>query len=229
MAGNSKTPKKAAVATVSPSRKKGNFTKRIKSYNSSKPSQQIDVYQTKVANVVVAVVSRPGNAPKSSFIHPFEVQFNSEENGLRLADRWKIFGFFPRSKDGINTLKGDPAKDYDWKAVVGSTDDFNDDAALFGKNLAKSWTSFAKNTKLSGMESPDNYVLRSTFTNEPQPLNSLLLNADCAKLLASIYSDYSQEELMDDDDLMAAFFGDAKTGRNYMDDIDEDEWNDLLD
>jgi hypothetical protein len=96
------------------------------------------------------------------------------------------------------------------------------------KNAAKALTRCTKDKVNTGMQNPDVYKVRSLFTKDTKPLNYHFLDVDVVKVLRNCYSVFDKAALMDDDEVMGQFFGSATVGRNILGEIDDDDWEDLL-
>lgn len=225
-------PSKKAPST--PDRKKSkarSMGRRVTTPDKSK-AQKLDGFQTQAPGVAVMIASKPKDEPTASFIYPMEKAFNDPVDGLKLDDdpNWSgVLMFAPRrgNEDGTTTKKTGPTYVWDWKCIVMVEKDDNDSVSMMAKRLAKAFTAFTKSKK-SGMNTPEPYDFRSAFTSDPKPLNYHLLDIDCARVLRSLYENYTREELAEDEDLMNGYFGGAEDGKNFLESLDEDEFEDLL-
>jgi len=82
-------------------------------------------------------------------------------------------------------------------------------------------------------ESREIYI-QPGFRDKPQALNHYLLDLDATKVLKSLVclatEEYaSKNDVLQDEELMDAFFGSSESGRAHLEDMDEDDWDYLLD
>lgn len=196
--------------------------------------QNIDCYKTLVDDLVISVASKPGDSPVGSYTFPMMKKFNDPSHGERLASEWGILGFFPRrepsSSDGEGeVMRTPPTTQWVWHCFV-SIKKEGQTIENVGRKIARGFSRFTRNQAISEMSKPESYAFRSASTQDPpKPLSHYLLDGDCARLLRTLYSNFKKEDLMEDNELMEAFFGNAKKGKGTLDGMDDDEWEDLLD
>ena len=124
-------------------------------------------------------------------------------------------------------MKQKPNSTYDWFCFVALKGE-DETSTSIGKKIARKFGVFTRNKALCDSSKPEDYVFRSAFTVDPQPLNYHILDDDAIKVMRLLFSDYSKEELMTDKALMEAFFGDVKSGSKLLGDMDDDDWEDAL-
>ena len=221
--------KKSSTNAVTPDRPKKkasfSFKKRMGGGKKPKPPQSIDLFKTLVKSdgdeLYIGLITRPNSStPQPSYTVPFEAAINNDETGAEFAEDWNILGFFCYSRDGTTKMKTKDGQ-YDWKIFVTALGPNDGGPATYGTKLAKLWTKFAKNE----FQYPEKFKYGTTI-NDEKPLNQYLLNQDCAKILAMYYK-FPKEELMSDEVLMSAFFGNAQDGEDYLESIDDEEWEEL--
>lgn len=138
-------------------------------------------------------------------------------NDKTLKGKWNIMDFYCLSHDGEEIVKVDG---FPWKIALGYVDEETDEAlTAFGKHIASEWTIAASKVQ----KFADKFKLDAINRTEKKPLNQWIRNWDCVKILASCYDD-SREELMEDEDLMLSYFGDAEVGKELLEGIDANEW-----
>lgn len=221
-------------------------------YNKTKV-QNIDLVKTRVNGLYIGISTKSWAPGESSFLFELEKALNdSSANGSKLAEEWRyVFGFFPRRQwdpnvtddpdlaysdfDSMNvTMKSKEGSKWDWKVFcVWIQDPKTIDNA--GKHIANSFTKFLKNKYPS--DSAEKFTYRHCFSDDPKSLNYHLLDLDVAKILRHIVRhnedayDFtvgtSKQELMEDEDLMTAFFKDYKYGKEYLAQMDDMDWENL--
>lgn len=194
----------------------GNFANfnSSSSPGSNQSSQEVSIHATAVGNLIVAVANKPGDPDTPSFMHGFARAVAKDES---LKVKWNIMDLYCLSHDGEEIVKVDG---YPWKIALGYVEEETDEAlTAFGKHIASEWTIAAKNVQ----KFADKFKLDRINTTARKPLNQWIRNSDCVKILASCYDD-SREELMEDEDLMQSYFGDAETGKEILEGIDDKEW-----
>jgi len=85
------------------------------------------------------------------------------------------------------------------------------------------------------MENPEKYTFNQCFMDKPKALNHYLLDLDVARVLKSLVClandelPLSKDEVLQDEELIGAFFGTSEDGRAYLEDMHEEDWDFLLD
>ena len=115
---------------------------------------------------------------------------------------------------------------YDWDCMLSVG---KDDASpeKIGKNIAREFTKFSKEKKLSGMKDAERFALRKVHTT-PLPLNNFLLDEACLLMLRRMTSTVTLDEVKKEEELLIDFFGTVNKGFKALDNLDEDDWEDLL-
>jgi len=202
-------------------------------------NMNIDVVKTCVNGVYIAFCTRSWAPDEASYLFPMEKALNDEENGGELSKMWKhVFAFLPRRDrsidDGLTAMKTKKGSKWDWKVVVLVIDE--EDTASITKacrHVASCFTKFTRNKE--HMDSPEKYTFRDYFgTIEPEPLNHYLLDLDVAKLLKAFVchkgSKYkTKEDVLQDEEILQAFFGSADAGMQYLLGMEEEDWDLLVD
>ncbi|KAL7442751.1 hypothetical protein ACHAXM_008803 [Skeletonema potamos] len=196
--------------------------------------QNLDLVQTQVEGVYIGFCSKSWATGEASYLFPMEKGLNDKEGGMNLAKDWKhVFGFLPRRDisidDGITAMKTKQGSKWDWKVVVII---INDDSSVetVGRHIANCFTKFTRNKDV--MDSPEKYCYRQCFRDDPKALNHYLLDLDAAKILKNLVYESggyaSKEELLEDKEIMTAFFGTSEFGVRYLEAMEEEEWDNLL-
>lgn len=171
-----------------------------------------------------------------SYIHPMVKHHGDEEMGAKFASETGIVGFFPRrGQDGSTAMKIDPKDStckWNWYGCIFELDD-DEDIHDRAKKIARQFMNFTGNKALSGMEKKEEYVVRCVYSDNLVPLVNMILDKDAAKILKMCFGnedddESTKEELMMDDELMTSFFGSPEDGHEYLETMDEDEWDNLL-
>ena len=71
------------------------------------------------------------------------------------------------------------------------------------------------------------FLFRRVVTGSSQPLNKYLLDRDVMRLVKRSYSDSSIKDIVEDSDILECFFGSAKTGKQALQDVTEEEWEEM--
>ena len=79
------------------------------------------------------------------------------------------------------------------------------------------------------MKDLEDYRFHTIFTSLLKLLNKYLLNIYYFKVLYSLYSKYTKKELIEDEDLIIIYFSDRKARKEYLDNLDDNKWKDILD
>jgi len=207
-------------------------------------THQIDVVQTAVPNVYVSWSTRlhslngrvvhelPSNLTR--FKDHFE--FYAEDHDL--MTKWGIQGFlYRRVYDELNPTKrsnqelapysySEPHKDdpkvrqskrYAWDAMITVTQEKSTPNKV-GTFIAKAFTDFTnKKFNLQSKKRQFQYVFRNNATDDkPSPLSKYLTDDGVVGVLESMYGSNDKKEIMQNDQLLAAFFGDADRGRRML-------------
>ena len=71
------------------------------------------------------------------------------------------------------------------------------------------------------------FIFRSLVADSPKSLSHHLLDKDIACLLKRSYSASKKEEVMDDESVLESFFESAKHGKQALERITQDEWENM--
>ena len=238
-----KPSKNKAKATTSPSpTKKWKWTPGVGSVVTSSGGSRtrdmtLDIVKTRVDGVFIGFCTKGWATGESAYLFPMEKALNDEEDGSDLAKDWKyVYSFLPRRDtdidDGMTTMKTKKGSKWDWKVVLLLIDEADTSVEKAGHHIASCFTKFTRNKNV--MENPEKYKFNKYFDANPQSLNHYLLDLDVAKVLKALVchqdSEYvSKEDLLLDDEVMEAFFGSSETGRAYLEDMEEEDWEYILD
>ena len=206
-------------------------------------THQIDVVQTAVPNVYVSWSTRLHKFGRTvnelpSNLTRFKDHFDFYAEDHDLMTKWGIQGFlYRRVYDELNPTKRsnqelapysysephkvDPkvrqAKRYAWDAMVTVTQEESTPNKV-GTFIAKAFTDF--DTKEFGSKSKKRqfqYAFRNNATDDkPSPLSKYLTDDGVVGVLESMYGSNDKKEIMGNDQLLAAFFGDADRGRRML-------------
>eukprot|EP00984_Skeletonema_dohrnii_P034609 scaffold33607_cov84-Skeletonema_dohrnii-CCMP3373.AAC.3 len=196
--------------------------------------QNIDLVQTLVHGVYIGFCTKSWSSNEASYLFPMEKSLNDKDAGTVLAKDWKyVFGFLPRRDisidDGTTTMKAKRGSKWDWKAVIIVKND-EDSVDKVGRHIASCFSKFTRNKEV--MDSPEKYNYRQCYSNDPKPLNYYLLDLDVAKILHSLVyesGEYaSKEEMFLDEEVMTAFYGSPEFGKEYLEDLTDEDWDNLL-
>ena len=141
-----KTQKKNSDSEGSPAKKAKTISMKFDFSPMKKKSKwgsSIDVFETAVSPLVILVATR-FDKPEGTYINPMVEAFEQDHTG-KLAEEWKLLGFFSRRAASENTeMKKGPGNSYNWEAMVAIKKDDSDTAESLGKNLAAKFTEFVK-------------------------------------------------------------------------------------
>ena len=215
----------------------------IDDLNARRYTYQIDVVQTAVPNVYVSWSTRLHKFGKTvnelpSNLTRLKVHYELYAEDHDLMTKWGIQGFlYRRVYDELNPTKRsnrelapysytepnkyDPqvhqAKRYAWDAMVTVTQEESTPNKV-GTFIAKAFTDFT--TKKFGSKSKKRqiqYVFRNNATDDkPSPLSKYLTDEGVVGVLESMYGSNDKKEIMQNDQLLADFFGDADRGRRML-------------
>jgi hypothetical protein len=215
----------------------------IDDLNSTRYTHQIDVVQTAVPNVYVSWSTRLHKFGKTvnelpSNLTRFKDHFDFYAQDHDLMTKWGIQGFlYRRVYDELNPTrrsnqelapysynephKDDPkvrqAKRYAWDAMITITQEESTPNKV-GTFIARAFTDFTnKKFNLQSKKRQFQYVFRNNATDDkPSPLSKYLTNDGVVGVLESMYGSNDKKEIMQNDQLLAAFFGDADRGRRML-------------
>ena len=221
---------------MAPSKAKNNATTAnpyVKlSYNigaiSNKQGYSNKITTVKVAadNVFVSWSTRPGAKNVSSYLKPLKDHFELHCNDNGLLDTWKISGFLTRREfnqtDPLENKKltGSPDAAWPWEAIVTILPPQIDPpptAVSVGKHVADAFTAFATDSKAFGRNKVSFAFHRDASEAEPAPLSRYVLDEDVVQVVKIMYAQqHKKEDVLDNDDLLERFFGDADRGRSLL-------------
>ena len=238
--GKTNTAAKKTTSSSSPSSpKKYNWSPGSRVFSSIGSGrvreQYIDLVPTQVDGVYIGFCTKSWTTGEASYLFPMEKGLNDKESGMTLARDWKyVFGFLPRRDtdidDGTTSMKAKRGSKWDWKVVIVVIND-DSNVETVGHHIANCFSKFTKNKNV--MDSPEKYTYRHCYANDPKALNHYLLDMDVAKILKSLVYESggyaSKKKLIQDEQILTAFFGNFKFGKEYLDAIDDEEWENLLD
>ena len=104
----------------------------------------------------------------------------------------------------------------------------NETDQIFGGEIAREFTHFSKKEARLGRSNPNTFVLRNTSSIDPKTLNYYIIDDAAVKSLLCLYHQYSKEEIMEDEEVMATFFDDVANGQSLIAAIDDEDWEDML-
>jgi len=194
----------------------------------------LDIVKTLVDGVYIGFCTKGWAPNESAYLFPMEKGLNDGED---LAKEWKyVYSFLPRrdkaGDDGITSMKTKHGSKWDWKVVLILVDEADTSVEKAGVHIATSFSKFTRNKDV--MQNPEKYRFNHYFSSNPQALNHYLLDLDVAKVLKSLIcfegSEYaSKEDVLQDEEILESFFGSAEFGREYLEGIEEEDWDFLVD
>jgi len=219
-----KTPKKTPVTTAGTTAKvKKNINRSpIKGRTPSAASGRgsVESFETAVADIVISVVSK-NDCLVGAFIKPLIDAWRSGDGGTSDVSKWYIDSIMPR-RDGESNepMKSTPGLPYQWDSIVTLRGSPEETPTEIGQKLAASFSSFST----PEFESRSFQFKGDTSETPPLSLNSYLLDRDCIMYLKKIYFGVSKEEIMQDEETLAEFFGSPKEGRRVLSQVSDAEW-----
>ena len=191
-------------------------------------SNKITTVKVAADNVFVSWSTRPGAKNVSSYLKPlkdhFELHCNDNEGVL--MNTWKISGFLTRREfnqtDPLENKKltGSPDAAWPWEAIVTLVPPQSDPsptAVSVGKHVASTFTAFADESKVFGRNKVSFAFHRDASEAEPAPLSRYVLDEDVVQVVKIMYAQqHKKEDVLDNDDLLERFFGDADRGRSLL-------------
>lgn len=237
------TKNKASPATpVTPTKKwkwtPGSGSVVTSSGGSRTRDMTLDLVKTRVDGAYIGFCTKGWAPDESAYLFPMEKGLNDEENGGDLAKEWKyVFSFLPRRDvivdDGITAMKTKKGSKWDWKVVLLLVDEADTSIEKVGRHIAHCFSKFTRNKDV--MENPEKYTFNKCFLDDkPHALNHYLLDLDVAKVLKTLVcyegSEYAtKEDVMQDSEVMESFFGTSEAGMAYLEDMEDEDWEFLLD
>ena len=194
--------------------------------------QNLDLVKTQVDGVFIGFCTKSWTTAEASYLYPMETSLNNKETGAKLAKEWKhVFGFLPRRdtfiNDGITAMKSKTAAKWDWKVIVVVIDDTDkNDEDNVGRHIASCFTKFTKNKEV--MDTPEKYIYRQCFSDNPKALNHYLLDLDVAKVLKSLGGYKSKEDLIQEEEILSKSYGTAEYGEQFLEEMEEEDWDNLV-
>jgi hypothetical protein len=168
---------------------------------------------------------------KQAYLYDFKTEFPNH-------DDWKITTFMSRrdpSKPGSNEYLYEEGTDYSWTCIVCQCTSGDDTAVSIGTHIAKVFSDFNVNQYASQKPQagspfrypPAKFEFRNNLTSSPpKPLNYYLTDGDALKLLKQMYSeDNKRSTVMEKDDLLVKYFGTADLGREMLQMMSDDDWD----
>ena len=139
---------------------------------------------------------------------------------------WKISGFLTRREfnqtDPLENKKltGSPDAAWPWEAIVTLVPPQSDPsptAVSVGKHVASTFTAFADESKVFGRNKVSFAFHRDASEAEPAPLSRYVVDDDVVQVVKIMYAkQHKKEDVLDNDDLLKSFFGDADRGRSLL-------------
>jgi len=210
----------------------------VTSSGGSKPREMIlDIVTTRVDGVFIGFCTKAWAPDESAYLFPMEKAVNDTEDGGEVAKEWKyVYSFLPRRDaivdDGITPMKTKKGSKWDWKVVLLLVDEADTSLEKAGRHIAHCFSKLTRNKDV--MQTPERYTFNKCFRDNPRALNHYLLDLDVAKVLKSLVcregSKYAtKEDVIQDSEVMEAFFGTSVAGMAYLEDMEEEDWEFLLD
>ena len=191
-------------------------------------SNKITTVKVAADNVFVSWSTRPGAKNVSSYLKPLKDHFELHCNDNGLLDTWKISGFLTRKEFNFNQtdpfenkkLTGSPDAAWPWEAIVTLVPPQSDPsptAVSVGKHVASTFTAFADESKVFGRNKVSFAFHRDASEAEPAPLSRYVVDDDVVQVVKIMYAkQHKKEDVLDNDDLLKSFFGDADRGRSLL-------------
>ena len=189
-------------------------------------SNKITTVKVAADNVFVSWSTRPCAKNVSSYLKPLKDHFELHCNDNGLLDTWKISGFLTRREfnqtDHLENKKltGSPDAAWPWEAIVTILPPQIDPpptAVSVGKHVADAFTAFATDSKAFGRNKVSFAFHRDASEAEPAPLSRYVLDEDVVQVVKIMYAQqHKKEDVLDNDDLLERFFGDADRGRSLL-------------
>ena len=189
-------------------------------------SNKITTVKVAADNVFVSWSTRPGAKNVSSYLKPLKDHFELHCNDNGLLDTWKISGLLTRRElnqtDPLENKKltGSPDAAWPWEAIVTILPPQIDPpptAVSVGKHVADAFTAFATDSKAFGRNKVSFAFHRDASEAEPAPLSRYVLDEDVVQVVKIMYAQqHKKEDVLDNDDLLERFFGDADRGRSLL-------------
>ena len=87
---------------------------------------------------------------------------------------------------------------------------------IFGKKVAREFTRFSKKEARLGGSNPNTFILRNMFSINPKSLNYYIIDDAVVKSFHCLYHQYSKEEIMEDEEVMATSFYHVANGQSLI-------------
>ena len=192
--------------------------------------QKFDLFQTLVDGVYIGICTKSWSSNEASYLWPMESSLNQQVTGEKLAKDWKwVFGILSRRDmsidDGKTAMKAKTGSKWPWKVVVVV---INDETSVdtVGHHIAAGFTKFTKSTEF--MDTSEKYVYHYCCSDDPKPLNVYLLDLDIARILRALGGYESKEELMVEEEVLAACYGSSDQGRTFLSSLTDEDWEYLV-
>jgi hypothetical protein len=137
--------------------------------------------------------------------------------------KWKISGFLTRrdfnemDPSENKKLTGSPDALWPWEAIITILPhDTSSTAVSIGKHIADAFTAFATDSKAFGRNKVSFAFHRDVSEAQPSPLSRYVVDDDVVQVVKLMYAQHEKEDILDNDDLLKSFFGDADRGRSLL-------------
>ena len=218
-----KTPKKGgsvpASASAGSSKVKKNINgSPIKGRAVYPSGGVIESFATAASDIIISIVSKKGSDPKQgAYMKPIVDCWKSSND---ISQDWYIDSVLPRRDLGNEPMKATVGRPYDWMCFVTLRGNPLETPSEIGQKLAASFTSF------STPEFHRSFQFVGDITGpSPGALNEYLLDTDVLIYLQKVYYGVKKDDLFEDDEILAAFFGTPEEGRRILNGLTEEEWN----
>ena len=175
------------------------------------------------------VVVTCGDVQQAPFMKPIVDAYESDQSKTYATD-WNVLFIGPRKgkpngNGGWDTMPKGPNSKIPWDVFVMFRPTEASDWKELGKNLANKLTIFSELSNEYHTKIP--FLLRRIVTDSPHPLNKYLLDRDVIWLVKRSYSDSSIKDVVEESDILECFFGSAKAGKQALQDVTEEEWEEM--
>ena len=149
--------------------------------------------------------------------------FNENSDAMNLMELWAgCIGFVkrriynPENPKDDTLMPGKPGVSWGYDAVVNVALSDEDTPSSVGKKIAEQFEKFTEDSEKFGSKQVYKFGGDVTPKDELPPLSHLMRNEDIVTLFLYLFGDQEKEKLLQNEPLLASFFGDAETAQNLL-------------
>lgn len=160
----------------------------------------------------------------TAYVKPMITFYNENGEELNLVELWggcvgfgKRRNYNPEDPREDTVMPGKPGVNWGWDIMINVALSDDETPTSIGKKIAEQFEKFTEERKEDfGSKQLYKFGADVTPKDELPPLSHLMRNEDIVTLFLYLFGDQEKEKLLQNEPLLASFFGDAETAQNLL-------------